>query len=70
MRIDPKDTIGGHPALVVRKTLRHLRDWHQWKLANLEAAAALPPGTGHALLNALRTEGLIEASGTGAWTLT
>ena len=70
MRIDPKDTIGGHPALVVRKTLRHLRDCDQWKLANLEAAAALPPGTGNALLNALRTEGLIEASAPGAWTLT
>ena len=70
MRIDPKDTIGSLPALIVRKTLRHLRDWPQWKLANLEAAAALPPGTGHALLNALRAEGLIEADGTGAWTLT
>jgi predicted nucleotidyltransferase len=70
MRIDPKDTIGGHPALIVRKTLRHLRDWNQWKLANLEAAAALPPGTGHALLKALRAEGLIEATGTGAWTVT
>jgi predicted nucleotidyltransferase len=70
MRIDPKDTIGGLPALVVRKTLRHLRDWPHWKLGNLEAAAALPPGTGHALLKALRAEALIEADGTGAWTLT
>jgi hypothetical protein len=66
MRIDPKDTIGGLPALVVRKTLRHLRDWPHWKLANLEAAAALPPGSGHALLKALRAEALIEADGTGA----
>ncbi len=70
MRIDPKDTIGGHPALIVRKTLRHLRDWPQWKLANLEAAAALPPGTGHALLKALRAEELVQSSGAGAWTLT
>lgn len=70
MRIDPKDTIGGHPALVVRKTLRHLRHSDQWNLASLEAAAALPPSTGHALLKALRAEGLIEASGTGVWTLT
>jgi predicted nucleotidyltransferase len=69
MRIDPKGTIGDYPALVVRKTLRSLRDWPQWAVANLEAAATLAPGTGHALLKALRTEGLIEASGTGAWTV-
>ena len=70
MRIDPKDKIGGLPALIVRKALRHLRDWPHWKLANLEAAAALSPGNGHALLKALRAGALIEACGTGAWTLT
>jgi predicted nucleotidyltransferase len=70
MRIDPKATIGGYSALVVRKTLRHLRDWNQWGVAALESAAALPPGTGPALVKALRTAGLIEASGTGAWTVT
>jgi predicted nucleotidyltransferase len=70
MRIDPKATIGGHAALAVRKTLRRLRDWNEWGVAALEASAALAPGTGHALVKTLRTEGLIEASGTGAWTLT
>lgn len=70
MRIDPKQTIGGCPALVVRKTLRSLRMWHQWAVADLEAAASLAPGTGRALLKALQTEGLIEASETRAWTIT
>jgi len=70
MRIDPNGTIGGSPALAVRKTLRYLRGWDQWTVADLEAAAALAPGTGDALVKALRTEGLIEASGTGAWTVT
>jgi predicted nucleotidyltransferase len=30
----------------------------------------MAPGTGRALVNALRTEGLIEASGSGAWIIT
>jgi predicted nucleotidyltransferase len=70
MRIDPKGTIAGYPALVVRQTLRRLRGWNQWGIADLEAAAALAPKTGRALADALRTEGLIEASRTGAWTIT
>jgi predicted nucleotidyltransferase len=36
----------------------------------MEAVAALAPGTGDALVKALRTEGLIEASGKGAWAVT
>jgi predicted nucleotidyltransferase len=70
MRIDPKGMIAGCPALAVRKALRYLRDWHQWEAGDLEAAAALVPGTGSALVKALRTEGLIEASARGAWTVT
>jgi hypothetical protein len=70
MRIDPSGTIGGSPAIAVRKALRYLREWNQWKVSDLEAAAALAPGTGDALVNALRTEGLIEASETGTWTVT
>ena len=71
MRIDPNGLIGGCPALVVRKALRHLRVWDEWGVAELEAAAALAPGTGDALVKALRTEGLIEASARGAalWAL-
>ena len=70
MRIDPNGTIGGSPALAVRKMLRYLRGWDQWKVADLEAAAALAPGTGDALVKAFQTEGLIEASGKGAWAVT
>src|ERR1035441_5712878 len=35
-----------------------------------EAVVALAPGTGDALVKALRTEGLIEASARGAWSVT
>jgi predicted nucleotidyltransferase len=70
MRIDPNGLIGGCPALVVRKALRHLRVWDQWGVAELEAAAALAPGAGRDLVKALRTEGLIEASARGAWSVT
>jgi predicted nucleotidyltransferase len=70
MRIDPNGTIGGSPALAVRKMLRYLRGWDQWKVADLETVATLASGTGDALVKALRTEGLIEASGKGAWAVT
>jgi hypothetical protein len=62
--------VGGSPKLAVRKMLRFLRGWDQWKVADLEAVAALAPGTGDALVKALRTEGLIEASARGAWSVT
>jgi predicted nucleotidyltransferase len=70
MRIDAKATIGGYPALVVRKTLRYVRMWDQWGLADLEAAAGLARGTGPALVQALHDAGLIEASGPSSWTVT
>lgn len=70
MRIDPNGLIGGCPALVVRKALRHVRVWDQWEVAELEAAAALPPGTGLDLVKALQTDGLIEASARGTWSVT
>ena len=70
MRIDPNRTIGGRPALAVRKMLRYLRGWDQWKVADLESVATLAPGTGNTLAMALRTEGLIEASGKGTWAVT
>jgi len=70
MRIDPEDTIGDYPALLVRKVLRHLRNAFEWGKPELEAAAALSPGSGDALAAALRSEGLIEAAGPGKWTVT
>lgn len=62
--------IGQYPALQVRKTLRHLRSRLWWGMAELETAAGLTPGSGRALGKALRSEGLIEAAGRGAWKIT
>jgi len=70
MRIDPKGRIGQYPALLVRTTLRHLRSRLSWGLDELEAAAGLKPGDGRFLVKALRSEGLIEAAGRGAWEVT
>jgi len=70
VRIDPNATVAGHPALVIRRTLRRLRGRLSWGLADLEAAAALNPGEGHALAKALRAARLIEGAGRGAWVIT
>jgi len=70
MQIDAKGTIGRYPALLVRTTLRHLRGRLQWGLPELEVAAGLTPGNGRALIKTLKSEGLIEPAGRGAWTIT
>ena len=63
MRIDPRQKLGNYPAILVRTTLRRLRQHLHWGLADLEEAAALAPGNGRALVKVLRTEGLIEPAG-------
>jgi predicted nucleotidyltransferase len=70
VRIDPNVTIAGHPTLVIRSTLRRLRGRLSWGLADLEAAAVLNPGEGHALAKALRAARLIKGAGRGAWVIT
>jgi predicted nucleotidyltransferase len=70
MRIDPNGAEAGHPTLVIRRTLRRLRGRLSWGLAELESAAALNPGEGHALAKALRAAQLIEGTGRGAWVIT
>jgi hypothetical protein len=70
MRIDPKDSIAGQPALVVRQTLRQLRNQLQWRLEDLECAALLPSGDGRRFLKALMAQGLVESAGQGIWTIT
>jgi predicted nucleotidyltransferase len=70
MHIDPKSTIGGYPALVVRKTLRHLRVWDQWGVETLESIGALAPGSGRDLVKALQAERLIESCAGDAWRVT
>ena len=46
MHIDAKGMIGEYPAIVIRTTLRRLRERLQWGLPVLEAAAGLAPGSG------------------------
>lgn len=68
MHIDPKGTIGGFPALMVRQALRQLRgQLRGWGVGDLEVAAGLAAGDGRALLKALRAEGLVETAGHGTW---
>lgn len=67
MHIDSKDTIGGFPALVVRRALRRLRGPIEWDVGDLEAAAGLVAGDGRALLKVLLAEGLIQAAGHANW---
>jgi predicted nucleotidyltransferase len=70
MRIDPKESLARQPVLVVRQTLRRLRDQLRWRLENLESAASLKTGEGRAFLKDLLAEGLVEPSGRGTWTIT
>ena len=70
MRIDPKGTIAGKPALLVRDCLWTLRARISWDLATLEMAAALQPGTGKALVRALSAAGLVRSVGRGWWEIT
>ena len=70
MRIDPKGTVAGWPALLVRRTLRQLRTRLQWGLSELESTASMEAGEGRALIKGLLAEGLIEAAGRGAWKVT
>src|ERR1700688_892749 len=70
MQIDPKGTVAGWPALLVRRTLRELRTCLPWGLGELESAASVESGEGRALIKALLAEGLIEPHGRGAWKLT
>jgi predicted nucleotidyltransferase len=70
MRVDPKGTVAGWPALRIRRTLRQLRTRLQWGLDELESAASVEAGEGRALIRALLAEGLIEAAGRDAWKVT
>jgi len=61
MQIDPKATVAGWPAPLVRRTPRRLGTRLFWGRANLESAAVLDAAQGHLLIRALLAEGLIEA---------
>jgi predicted nucleotidyltransferase len=70
MPIDPKGTIAGWPALLVRHTLRQLRTRLKWGLAELESAASVHAAEARALIKALLAAGLFEAQDRGAWAVT
>jgi predicted nucleotidyltransferase len=70
MRIDPKGTVAGWPALLVRRTLRQLRTRVQWGLPELKSIASIKAEEGRALIKGLLAEGLIEAAGRDAWKVT
>ncbi len=70
MRIDPKGTIAGYPAVLVRDTLRRLRVYTDWNIVQLEAAARLPVGQGRKFLEALVGEGLAQVVEHGGWSIT
>src|SRR5260370_18186844 len=70
MRIDPKGTVAGWPALLVRRTLRRLRTRLHWTLGELESAASVTAVEGPALIKALLSERLIEAAGRDASKIT
>ena len=71
MQIDPKGAIAGWPALFVRRTLRQLSTRPTWGRSELDSVTSLDdPRQRRALIKALRAEGLIEAAGRNAWTIT
>jgi predicted nucleotidyltransferase len=66
MRIDPKGTIVGYPALLVRRARRQLDLHVEWDLGRLEAIT----GEGRAFVKALTAAGLVEPTRKGFWSIT
>jgi hypothetical protein len=66
MRIDPKGTIVGYPALLVRRALRQLDLHVEWDLDRLESIT----GEGRGFVKALATAGLVEPTRRGFWSIT
>jgi predicted nucleotidyltransferase len=66
MRIDPKGTIVGYPALLVRSALRQLDLHVEWDLGRVEAIT----GEGRAFVKALAEAGLVEPTRKGLWSIT
>ena len=64
MRIDPKGTVAGWPALLVRRTLQQLRTRFQWGLGELEATASVvsPPRRRQSRVSSSRDESTRSAN--------
>jgi predicted nucleotidyltransferase len=69
VRIDPKGSVAGYSTLLVRRTLRKLRQEANWTAAEFEAAAGLKSGQGRSLIQRLRSEGMVEPAGPRTWTV-
>jgi predicted nucleotidyltransferase len=73
MRIDSKSSIGGYPALFVRKLVRTLTNHLDWDLETLERTLHLRPNEASRLVKALEAAGLAKANrgkGPKKWTTT
>jgi len=70
MRIDPKGTVAGYPALTVRQALRRLQFYMTWDEADAAKAAALPLSAAKAFAVALERAGLAEVASKGRWSIT
>ncbi len=62
MRIDPNGTVGGLPALVVRKLVRALTNRLYWDLETVERILHLKPNEASGLVKALEAAGLAKAT--------
>ena len=72
MRLDPQSTIGGKPALQVRKFLQKISDAPSWDSALVQAEFSLNEGEARTLIHAFRQAGLIQrvrAKCKAAWTV-
>ena len=66
MRIDPKGTVAGYPALQVRRALKRLDLFPEWDFRRFEAVT----GEGHAFARALVAAGLVQRVEKGYWSIT
>ena len=73
MRIDPENTVGGYPALRIRKLVRNLNDHLHWDLDAVQAALSVGRREATALVKALEASGLAKvrrSRGPKEWTTT
>ncbi len=62
MRIDPKSSVGGYPALLVRKLVRALTNRLYWDLETVERILRSKPNEASGLVKALEAAGLAKAN--------
>ena len=73
MRIDSKSSVGGYPALLVRKLVRGLINYLYWDLETVQRILHLGPHEASGLVKALEAAGLAKGNrgkGPKTWTTT